>query len=97
MDLIQEAKQSFVNALQLNPAHARAASNLGALLTNDGELDEAEQLFLRSIDQSPNYANLRINYARLLSEKATSCCNAVSGCASFGSSSPSCTTTLRML
>ena len=69
MNLTQEAKQSYVNALQLNPAHDRAASNLGALLTDDGELEEAEQLFLRSIDQSPNYANLRINYARLLSEK----------------------------
>ena len=43
----EEAKQAYRQALQLNAAHFGAASNLGALLIDDGELQEAEQLFLQ--------------------------------------------------
>lgn len=69
VEKIAESKQAYRNALQLNPAHAGAASNLGALLTDDGELEEAELLFVKAVDQYPNDVNLRINYGKLLAEK----------------------------
>ena len=69
IDKAEEAKQAYRNTLQLNPAHTGAASNLGALLTDDGELDEAERLFLIAVEQAPKNVNLRINYGKLLSEK----------------------------
>ena len=42
---------------------------LWRLLTDDGELEEAEQLFSKAVEQSPNDVNLRINYGMLLAEK----------------------------
>ena len=66
---VEDARQAYRNALQLNPAHAGAASNLGALLSDEGELDEAEGLLASSIEQAPSDMNLRINYGKLLAEK----------------------------
>ncbi len=69
IEKIEEAKQAYRNALQLNPAHAGAASNLGALLTDNDELEEAEQLFSAALEHAPANVNLRINYGKLFAEK----------------------------
>ena len=55
--------------MQLNSSHLGAASNLGALLTDEGELNEAEELLSRAVEQAPKDVSLRINYGKLLAEK----------------------------
>ena len=60
------AQTAYKNALKLNSAHIAAASNLGALLTDLGELDEAKKLLENAIEKAPEDINLRINYGRVL-------------------------------
>ena len=55
--------------MQLNPAHAGAASSLGVLLTDDDEFEEAELVLFRAIEHNPEDVSLRINYGKLLSDK----------------------------
>ena len=48
MNKLKDARQAYQEALQLSPSHAAAASCLGALLADEGELDEAEKLFVKA-------------------------------------------------
>ena len=38
-------------------------------LADEGELDEAEKLFVKALADSPNNVSLRINYGKLLAQK----------------------------
>ena len=38
-------------ALELSPNHAEAASNLAMMIADEGEVEEAEYLFLRTLEQ----------------------------------------------
>ncbi len=42
---------------------------MGALLTDEGELDDAEEILAKSVEEAPRDVNLRINYGKLLADK----------------------------
>ena len=57
------ARDAFRKALQADPSHAGAASNLGALLLDDGREDEALALLAHAVDLAPDDAAARVNLA----------------------------------
>jgi protein O-GlcNAc transferase len=57
------ARDAFRKALQADPSHAGAASNLGALLLDDGRADEALALLAHAVDLAPDDAGARVNLA----------------------------------
>jgi predicted O-linked N-acetylglucosamine transferase (SPINDLY family) len=57
------ARDAFRKALQADPSHAGAASNLGALLLEDGREDEALALLAHAVDLAPDDASAQVNLA----------------------------------
>ena len=57
------ARDAFRKALKADPSHAGAASNLGALLLDDGREDEALALLAHAVDLAPGEAAARVNLA----------------------------------
>jgi predicted O-linked N-acetylglucosamine transferase (SPINDLY family) len=57
------AKDAFRTALRADPSHAGAASNLGALLLDEGCNDEALALLAHAVDLVPDDAAANINLA----------------------------------
>lgn len=47
-----QARRAYGKVLELNPTHPDALVNLGRLLQEDGELDEAASLYARAIESS---------------------------------------------
>jgi len=57
------AHEAFREALKADPSHAGAASNLGALLLDDGREEEAVALLAHAVDLAPGDAGARVNLA----------------------------------
>jgi tetratricopeptide (TPR) repeat protein len=69
---IPEAQNELNKAAQLDPANAgRYFYNLGAILTNIGQLDAAGDAFKKAIEADPNYADAHFQYGVYLISKAT--------------------------
>ena len=60
---IPEAQAELTKAAQLNPAGAgQYFYNLGAVLTNTGQLEPAAQAFKKAYESDPNYAEAYYQY-----------------------------------
>ena len=65
-----EAQAEVAQAAKLEPATAaRGYFNLGAILVNSGQYDEAGEAFKKAIEANPNYAEAQYQYAVALSAK----------------------------
>jgi protein O-GlcNAc transferase len=60
---LRAAREAFRKALKTDPSHAGAASNLGALLLEEGRNDEALALLAHAVDLAPDSAAANINLA----------------------------------
>lgn len=66
-----EAQQELEKAATLDPTNAgRYYYNLGALLTNAGQLEPAGAAFKKAVESDPNYADAQYQYAMYLVAKA---------------------------
>lgn len=66
-----ESQQELEKAALLDPTNAgRYFYNLGALLTNAGQLEAAGAAFKKAIDGDPNYADAQYQYGIYLTSKA---------------------------
>lgn len=63
------AINTFVQAINLDPANARLRESLGLFLVSQNRKDEAQRLFEEAVTVKPNYASARYNLARVLREK----------------------------
>jgi tetratricopeptide (TPR) repeat protein len=61
-----DATREYEAAVRLDPAHAEAHNNLGAMLHVAGRLDEAAAHYRRAIELRPENAEARSNLGRLL-------------------------------
>jgi tetratricopeptide (TPR) repeat protein len=69
---VDEAKAELAKAAQLDPTNAgRYFFNLGAVLTNTGQLEAAGDAFKKAIEADPNYADAHYQYGIYLLSKAT--------------------------
>jgi tetratricopeptide (TPR) repeat protein len=67
-----EARAELEKAAQINPAGAgQYYYNLGAVLTNIGQIEAATEAFKRAVDADPKYANAQYQYGVSLMGKAT--------------------------
>lgn len=72
MKKFDEAQAELNKAAQLDPPNAgKYYYNLGAVLTNTGQLDPAGQAFKKAIEADPNYADAQYQYGIYLISKAT--------------------------
>jgi tetratricopeptide (TPR) repeat protein/glycosyltransferase involved in cell wall biosynthesis len=62
----RDAMTAYREVLQSSDAHAPACNNLGTLLAQQGELDEAQRLFSRAIEIQPDYGEAHNNKGLLL-------------------------------
>lgn len=81
---LEDAVDSYISAIKINPIYPDAYSNIGCILKERGLLDEALSAFCTAIDQMPNhgkaYSNLgcvlrdmgRLDEAEAASRKAVS-------------------------
>ncbi|HYD57559.1 MAG TPA: tetratricopeptide repeat protein [Burkholderiales bacterium] len=60
-----EAAESYRRALELDPRHARAANNLGALLQLSGHAQDAEKRYDQAVSSDPRLAIARANRGKL--------------------------------
>ncbi|HTT63527.1 MAG TPA: tetratricopeptide repeat protein [Bryobacteraceae bacterium] len=66
-----EAQAELAKAAQLDPPSAgKYYYNLGALLVNNGQSDQAGEAFKKAIDADPNYADAQYQYGIFLIGKA---------------------------
>ena len=69
---VDEAQAELNKAAQLDPAAAgRYYYNLGAVLTNIGQLEPAGEAFKKALEADPNYADAHFQYGVYLISKAT--------------------------
>ncbi|HUA87276.1 MAG TPA: tetratricopeptide repeat protein [Bryobacteraceae bacterium] len=67
-----DAQAELTKAAQLDPASAgKYYYNLGAVLVNTGQTDQAIEAFKKAIDTDPNYAEAYLQYGITLMGKAT--------------------------
>ena len=67
-----EAQAELTKAAQLDPTSAgKYYYNLGAVLVNTGQTDQAVEAFKKAIDADPNYAEAYLQYGITLMGKAT--------------------------
>lgn len=59
----EEAREAFNQALALDKGHYRALTNLGNLLHEEGQLEEAIATYLRSLEMNPDFAGTHHNLA----------------------------------
>jgi tetratricopeptide (TPR) repeat protein len=67
-DSLREAQEAYQHALQIDPGHAGAHTNLGRLLHESGRLAEAEAAYRRGIEHCPGEALLPFNLGVLLED-----------------------------
>ncbi|MFT4638251.1 MAG: hypothetical protein ACI8T1_001570 [Verrucomicrobiales bacterium] len=60
-----QAERAFRKAIALNPTHAKAHNNLGALLANQNRFEEAASCFERALKHEPDNEKARLNLKRL--------------------------------
>lgn len=67
-----EAQAALAKAAEIDPTNAgKYYFNLGALLVNSGQTDQAVEAFKKATDASPNYAPAQYQYGVSLVSKAT--------------------------
>jgi len=74
LDRLEEAEAAYQEALRLEPDHAVALADLGALRAMQGNFAEARSLLARALDLQPNLAGARANLEKVdhhLSETQT--------------------------
>lgn len=64
----REARESYLHALELDPAHSGARTNLGRLLHEGGKLGEAEAMYRAGLEHAPRDALLWFNLGVLLED-----------------------------
>lgn len=62
-DRIEEASAAFQRALERDPGHYRALTNLGNLALEDGRTDEAIEAYERALTLNESFANAHHNLA----------------------------------
>lgn len=68
---IDEAKAEIMKAVQLDPTSAgKSYYNIGAMLVNSGQADQAADMFQKAIAADPNYADAHYQYGIVLIGKA---------------------------
>jgi len=60
---LKEAQSAFQRALELDPGHYRAKTNLANLALQEGHLEEAVQLYQEVLAEHPDYPNAHHNLA----------------------------------
>lgn len=72
MKKIPEAQAELTKAAQLDPSSAgKYYYNLGAVMTNSGQLDAAGEAFKKAIELQPDYAPAQYQFGLFLMSKAT--------------------------
>lgn len=62
-DRLDDAREQYVRALELNPVEPKANNNLGVIAGRRGQAREAEEFFRREIAVNPRYADAHFNLA----------------------------------
>ena len=63
--LVDESKEQFKIAIELNPNNFEALNNYAISLSNTSELDLAEEVYLKALKIKPNYINAIFNLGKL--------------------------------
>lgn len=63
--LIDESKEQFKIAIELNPNNFEALNNYAISLSNTSELDLAEEVYLKVLKIKPNFINAIFNFGKL--------------------------------
>jgi len=66
---VPEAITEYQNVLRLEPNHADAENNLGAMLAAQGRMDEAIVHFQKSLKINPNHTDARNNLRAALATR----------------------------
>ena len=61
----EEAKTSYLKAIQINPQHFAAINNLGSVCRTMEDFKSAEKYFLQALKLKPDYIYALSNYANL--------------------------------
>jgi protein O-mannosyl-transferase len=69
--LMAQAKQEYQKALAIMPRALPSLSNLGAVLSEEGKLDEAIALFRHALVVNPKVADVYYNLANVLHQKGS--------------------------
>jgi len=64
-----EAEQQYKLAVETNPSDPKAASRMGDIEVEKGDLDAGESYYRRALKLEPDYADATIGLANVLSEK----------------------------
>lgn len=62
---VEKARLAFDKALSINPKNPFALNQLAILKREDGNFEEAEQLYMKAISTYPDYQNAHLNLAIL--------------------------------
>jgi tetratricopeptide (TPR) repeat protein len=65
----KDARAAFEKTLVINEGHAGAHTNLGAILQEQGEIDDAARHFLRAVELQPNYYLARFHLGRIYANR----------------------------
>ena len=63
----EEALEAYTRAVAINPQHAEAQNNQGAIFIERGNLDEARQCFSAAIAAKPDFVDAHHNLSSLKS------------------------------
>jgi len=63
---LEGAEREYRKAIELNGKHVNALGNLANLSWKQGDIDQANDLYLRALEVSPGDENVTCNYARFL-------------------------------
>ena len=65
---LEEAKNSYLKAIKINPKHSASLNNLGSVCRTMEDFENAEKYFLLALKVKPNYVNALSNYGNLKRE-----------------------------
>lgn len=61
--ILNSAKQSYLQALKINPEYGQAYNNLGNVFSDQGDLKQAEQAYLKALELIPDHPMILNNLA----------------------------------
>ena len=65
MKRYDEALASYDRVMAIKPDHAEACNNRGLILSNKGDMQEAEKMFLKAAALNPNFPDPLFNLATI--------------------------------